>query len=381
MTSIANIVDALASQHTIWRTLHGVEPQLCDGRPDFVVGNAAVTFRVRHNGEQKTLKCYTRTNAHLQSIYGTEYHPRELCVIDIVGRKVWIDCLLTPYIEGVTLDEKLCMVSSTEELWGVATAFDLMAYKILASERAHGDLKPENIIITPRREMVAIDWDAAFLPTFAGELAAETGTAAYQHPSRDAKFYDKHIDDYSIAFLTVFLYAAAIDPATLNYFKQHKEPAISPREILRGATSELERISDLFAARGMAREYRIAQMLRSTNPRLFNLTTTISPPAPPHYPDTEQPTLDQVNGFWGCHKEGNWIIAPHFDNGYEPTDGFMLAELGGYRHFVALDGRIAKSFEQNTRIKPMRDGYTTAYYADGRSEIIKAEELLQNLDK
>lgn len=358
-----------------------------DGRPRFVAGNAAVSFRVRHCGQDKILKCYTRTNRHLAEIYGDDYHPRELCVVDIAGRKSWVDCLLTPYIEGITLDEALCRAQSHEELFDLAASFDALACQILFSGRAHGDLKPENIVCTPEGRMVAIDWDAAFLPTFAGEQAPETGTAAYQHPRRGADLYDGHIDDYSIAFISVMLYSAAIDTLTLEHFRQHREPLLSPRDILSGRTNELERISDCLAQRGMAREYRLAQLLRERSPRLFSLKDTLRPPLPAadsnevEENSSETPTLDQVNGYWGCRTSKKWAIGPYFDNGYEPTCGIMLAELGGYQHLVDLSGRVVKTLPKGTRIKPLHNGHTTAFYTDGREEVICAEDLLQNFDK
>ena len=384
MTTIANIVDALAAPYTVWRTLRGIEPAFHDNRPLYVAGNAAVTFRVKHDGIDKILKCYTRTNNHLAAIYGDEFHPRELCIIDIVGRKVWIDCLLTPYIEGITLDEALCSADGEQELIAIASSFDTFAKRLLLSEQAHGDLKPENLILTPTGEIRAIDWDAAFLPSFAGEVSPEIGTAAYQHPHRTTDLHDKHIDDYSIAFLSVFLHAAAIDSTTIEYFRKYHEPMLSPKDIIRGKVSELERISDLFAQRGMAREYRLAQMLRSTSARLFNLRPTLLPEIT-HSADTSSednaPYLDVANGYWGCRDNSRWLIEPLFDNGYEPTCGVMLTELGGYSHFVDLEGNVVKSFPMGTRVKPMRDGATTAYYPNGEQEYIKAEDLLQILDK
>lgn len=384
MTTIANIVDALAAPYTVWRTLRGIEPTFHDNRPLYVAGNAAVTFRVKHDGMDKILKCYTRTNNHLTAIYGDEFHPRELCIIDIVGRKVWIDCLLTPYIEGITLDEALCSADGEQELIAIASSFDAFAKRLLLSERAHGDLKPENLIYTPSGEIVAIDWDAAFLPSFAGELSPEIGTAAYQHPLRTTELYDKHIDDYSIAFISVLLHSAAIDDTTITHYRRYHEPLLSPRDIMRGRASELERISELFAQRGMAREYRLAQMLRSAQPRLFNLQSIFSPTltsSANSAEDAASPYLDVANGYWGCRNESRWLIEPMFDNGYEPSDGVMLAELGGYYHFVSLEGKVVKNFPLGTRVKPMRDGTTTAYYPNGVQEHIKAEDLLQILDK
>ena len=384
MTTIANIVDAVAAPYTVWRTLRGIEPEMEGNRPRFVAGNAAVTFRVWHNGECKILKCYTRTNNHLRAIYGKEYHPRELCIVDIVGRKVWIDCLLTPYIEGITLDEALCSANSEKELEAIASSFDAFAKSLLLSERAHGDLKPENLIYTPSGEIAAIDWDAAFLPSVTGEASPEIGTAAYQHPLRTTELYDKHIDDYSIAFISVLLHSAAIDDTTITHYRRYHEPLLSPRDIMRGRVSELERISKLFAQRGRAREYRLAQMLRSAQPRLFNLQSILLPALTStanSAEDAAAPYLDVANGYWGCRDDMRWLIEPMFDNGYEPSDGIMLAELGGYYHFVSLEGKVVKSFPLGTRIKPMRNGETTAYYANEEQELIKAAELLHNFDK
>ena len=364
----------------MWRTLRGIEPEMQGARPRFVAGNASVTFRVSHNGESKILKCYTRTNPHLAAIYGEEYHQRELCIVDIAGRRVWIDCLLTPYIEGVTLDEALCSAKSGEEVEALASAFDTFALRLLTAERAHGDLKPENLIVTPSGEILAIDWDAAFMPSMAGGQAPEIGTAAYQHPLRTAELFDKHLDDYSIAFISVFLHFAAIDSTTLEHYRSYHEPLLSPRDILKGRCDEWARTSEIFAQRGMAREYRLAQLLRSASARLFTLQSLMLPTVTP---STEEcaPYLDHAGGYWGCRDHKRWLIAPHYDNGYEPADGVMLVELGGYMHFVDMAGRTVKSFPRNTRVKPMREGETTAHYADGRQERIKAADLLQIFDK
>jgi hypothetical protein len=134
----------------------------------------------------------------------------------------------------------------------------------------------------------------------------------------------------------------------------------------------------------MAREYRLAQMLRSAQPRLFNLQSIFLPMITSSAYSAEEdatPYLDVANGYWGCRNNERWLIEPLFDNGYEPSDGVMLAELGGYMHFVDFTGRIVKSFPLSTRVKPMRNGETTAHYANGEQECIKAADLLQSFDK
>ena len=376
MLTIADIVDAVAAPYTVWRTLHGLEPEMCEGRPRFVVGNAAVSFVVRYEEHRYMLKCYTRHSDRLPAIYGEAFRAKELCVIDFAGRYHWVDCLLMEYIEGRSLDEVLATATTAEEYTALAEAFDRMALGILRSERAHGDLKPENIIVGEDGQMKAIDWDAAFVPTLAGCQAQETGTAAYQHPLRDMSFYDKHIDDYSIAFISTLLHLAAVRPEALSGYATHREPPIHPRELIsRGgwtSTDVHRQIVEEFARRGMAREYQVAMLLRSPFVRLsdlediFSATRAISE-------SIDHPTLEfDSRGRWGVQSAGEWILPPFYTSAIGISEGVALLGLGAYRHFVRLsDGVVLASFDEEANVGPLRDGCTTLCTADGQRRIIR----------
>ena len=131
------------------------------------------------------------------------------------------------------------------------------------------------MILTPDGQMKFIDWDAAYVPALAGRAAPETGTAAYQHPKRTTQMYDTHIDDYSIALLSVMLHAAALDPDVTARYRSLREFPLHPRRIAAGYCEELERTADLFASRGMAPQYRLTRMLSSPTPYLFNLESVM----------------------------------------------------------------------------------------------------------
>ncbi|MBR5811682.1 MAG: hypothetical protein IKY80_01600 [Alistipes sp.] len=386
MTSIANIVDAIANPYCVWRTLRDIKPEMASGRPRYVVGNSAVTLFVRHRGEPKVLKCYTRTHKNLPAIYGEDFHARELCVSDLTGRRVWIDCLLMPLAEGDTLDAVLRSTTSPEVFYQLATAFDAMARELLSSPRAHGNLKPENIIVTPDLlSMSAIDWDAAYLPQFSGEKSSEIGTAAYQHPSRTVDMFDKHIDDYSIATISTLLHAMAIDPSIADHYRSNFEPPFSPKQLCKRQTQLLDPIIDHFAKRGMAQQYHIAKMLTSTSAHLFRLQEILEFGA---IHSTEHNSLDdntlqadEHNGLWGCRAGNEWLVAPLFESAFDPSDGTMLVELGRYKHFIALDSRILVTFDRQTIVKPFRNGQTTIHKADGESLTLYCDEILQTSTK
>ena len=377
MLTIANIVDAVASPFTVWRTLQGLEPEMCDGRPRYVVGNAAVSFPVRWGGGRYMLKCYTRQSLRSALIYGSAYHAKELCVIDFTGRHHWVDCLLAEYVEGCTLDEAMCEAASAEEYAALAHAFDSMAADILRSERAHGDLKPENIIVGEDGTMTAIDWDAAYVPQLKGERSAEIGTAAYQHPLRDMDFYDKHLDDYSIAFISTLLHFAALQPAAMEYYRLHREPPFMPRDLVvrtaRTLSPALRSIVEEFARRGMAREYQVAMMLGTPYVRLFDLEHAFAVDVATQCADYERVTLEfDERGRWGVQLDGEWILPPFYTSGVGISEGVALMELGAYRHFVRLgDGVVLRSFDAASNVGPLRDGCTTQRTADAGERIIR----------
>lgn len=375
MLTIASIVDAVASPVALWRTLRGIEPEMCDGRPRYVVGNVAVSFPVRWGGGRYMLKCYTRPNDRLATIYGEAFHARELCVIDFVGVCHWVDCLLTEYIDGYTLDEALCKASTVEEYAALARSFDRMATEILLSERAHGDLKPENIILRSDGSMCAIDWDAAYVPMLRGQRSVEIGTAAYQHPLRDMSFYDKHLDDYSIAFISTFLHLAALQPDVMEHYRLHREPPFTPKDFVgrsRVLTPPLESIVEEFARRGMAREYQVAMLLSSSYVRLFDLEYIFSVRSSHGYELSQAALEFDERGRWGVQCAGGWILPPFYTSAIGISEGVALMELGAYRHFVRLsDGVVLRSFEAQSNVGPLRDGCTSERMADGSERIIR----------
>ena len=387
MLSIADIVDAVAFPFSVWRTLGGLTAEMHDGRPVYVAGNAAVSFRVAYCGERKMLKCYTRTNENLKTIYGAAYRAKELCVIDMVGRHHWVDCLLMDYVEGRTLDEAICAATTEEEFVALAAGFDRMACELLASERAHGDLKPENIIVRDDGAMVAIDWDNAFVPSFAGRRSPEIGTAAYQHPARTAEMFDKHVDDYSIAFISTLLHLMAMDESAAEHYRQLHEPKFMPSEFINPngwqATSKLADVLDIFARRGMAWEYRVAQMLSSATPYLSDLKRVMDFSQLTFKCDAEAVSLEYgPHGWWGCKSGEEWIIPPLYSGGFEPTEGMALLELGAYRHFISLEsGRVVASFDRATNVGSLRNGLIKIRNANGEELVITREELINSPKK
>lgn len=380
---ISDIVDAVAAPYTVWRTLRGIEPLCCDGRPVYISGNASIIFQVKYQGRLKALKCYTRRHPYLKEIYGEIYYPQELYIPSIVGQHIWIDCLLYDYIDGVTLDEVLCRISDKQEFADLAASFDRMACRLLTEERKHGDLKPENIIVALDGEFHLIDFDASFVPSLANKPAVEVGTMAYQHPARTTTLFDEHIDDYSIAFISTLLHAAVLNPALFDKYSSTHEPPFTPRELISGHCDIINELIDRFARIGDAIHFRIARMLLTRWPRLFNLKSTMLYSQPDNLVDaTPDAVLDQENGLWGCRNESGWIIPPLYDGGFDPTEGYMVVTLGDYTHLIrVVDRFIVSTFDKSVGIKPVANNKIVVCHHDGLRESVSIDDLLHNSSK
>ena len=136
--------------------------------------------------------------------------------------------------------------------------FDRLALALVTDDRAHGDLKPENIIVGDDGTLCPIDFDASYLPAFAGEISPELGTAAYQHPARTAADFDERIDDYPAALISTALHALAEDPTLWDRYGSSDGLLYTPQRI---ASDRPTGRRSLFEKRGMAVQYRIAQLL------------------------------------------------------------------------------------------------------------------------
>ncbi|HJI20115.1 MAG TPA: hypothetical protein OIL94_09320 [Rikenellaceae bacterium] len=167
---------------------------------------------------------------HLEILYGRRLLRRELFIYTDHERGEWADVVTGPWYEGPTLGDAVIRAAAAgdrERLLFLAVAFDRLVLAMLRRDWAHGDLKPENIIVTARG-LRLVDFDASYLPALAGEPSPELGTAAYQHPARTVRDYDRHLDDFPAALLSTALHALALDPGLYGPHTAHRRAALRP---------------------------------------------------------------------------------------------------------------------------------------------------------
>ena len=231
-------------------------------------GNSAVVFKIRRNGAYYALRCYTRKTRNLEAVYGPKLLRGELFVYRDDRQGEWTDVVVDRWVEGQTLHERIAAADRTE-FARMAEAFDRLAAAMTADDCAHGDLKPENIVVRPDGTLRLIDFDASFLPAFAGTESPELGTAAFQHPARTTADFDARLDDFPAALISTALHALACDPTLRERFDTQDTLLIDPHRL--PDDEALHEILSLFERQGMALSYRIARLLLSPGYRLPGL--------------------------------------------------------------------------------------------------------------
>jgi serine/threonine protein kinase len=228
--TITDYIDALESPQGVFRTMGEIALRRdVYGAPELYAGNSSVVFPYTDNkGGERFLKCYIRPNSHLRTIYDyIERHrptllpavrllPDELFVHTSGGTTGWVDVVEGEWTRGDTLARTVALAAKAgngKRLGDLADSFDAMCGELLSCEWAHGDLKPENIIVGRDGAMTLIDCDAMWIPALAGQRAVELGTPPYRLPYRRADNFDKAIDDHPAALISMALRLFSLIPS------------------------------------------------------------------------------------------------------------------------------------------------------------------------
>ena len=228
---ISEYIEAISSAEDNFDKLSNLRPVLDDyGNPIMSSGNFAVVFKMQdvNTGKFFAVKCfikeqegrserYAKITEELQFVSSpyilhVQYIDSELFVNSANCDEEEFPVLVMDWVDGQPLDAYLRENLDDEYvLQMLAYRFCNMGAWLLSQSFAHGDLKPDNILVRDDGTLVLVDYDGMYVPSMKGEKAYEIGSPDFRHPQRTADDFDEHIDDFSIASIALSLKAISFD--------------------------------------------------------------------------------------------------------------------------------------------------------------------------
>ena len=96
--------------------------------------------------------------------------------------------------------------------------FCKMATWLRSQPFAHGDIKPDNIMVRPDGSLTLIDYDGMFVPAMKGQKSPTIGTKDFSHPLRTVDDFDETIDDFALASIALSLKAISMNSTLLDTY-------------------------------------------------------------------------------------------------------------------------------------------------------------------
>ena len=206
------------------------------GEPMRSSGAFAVVFKMKDEstGKEYALKCFTedqegRAEAYRQiadelesvdSTYVTsvKYLEKELFV-DSNCDDDEFPVLLMDWIEGETMDRYIAEnLYDNYAMSMLCYRFCKMAAWLRSQPFAHGDIKPDNIMVRPDGSLTLIDYDGMFVPSMKGQTSPTIGTKDFSHPQRTKEDFDETIDDFALASMALSLKAISLSPSLFDEY-------------------------------------------------------------------------------------------------------------------------------------------------------------------
>ena len=235
---LSNYIEAIKSAEDNFDKLSNLRPVLDnEGLPVMSSGNFAVVFKMmdEQTGKLYAVKCFLKEQEGREEAYRLiaeeleyvsstfltpiKYYEKELFVDTDNSDENEFPVLLMDWVEGVTLDNYIRdNIGDEYKLSLLAYQFSRLAMWLLPQPFAHGDLKPDNILVRNDESLVLVDYDGMYVTSMKGQKARELGSPDFRHPSRTENDFDEHIDDFPLASILLSLKLISLQPSLLEEY-------------------------------------------------------------------------------------------------------------------------------------------------------------------
>ena len=206
------------------------------GEPYRSSGAFAVVFKMKdeQTGKCYALKCFTeeqegRAEAYRQIAEELEFVDSPyITSVKYLEKEIFVDSncedeefpvLLMDWIEGETMETYIAAnYTDTHAMSMLCYRFCKMAAWLRSQSFAHGDIKPDNIMVRPDGTLTLVDYDGMFVPAMKGQKSPTIGTKDFSHPLRTIDDFDETIDDFALASIALSLKAISLDPSLLQTY-------------------------------------------------------------------------------------------------------------------------------------------------------------------
>ena len=234
---ISEYLAAIQDAHDNLDKLNHLVPVLDKhGEPYRSSGAFAVVFKMKdeQTGKCYALKCFTeeqegRAEAYRQIAEELEFVDSPyITSVKYLEKELFVDSnceddefpvLLMDWIEGETMETFIAEnYTDSYEMSMLCYRFCKMAAWLRSQSFAHGDIKPDNIIVRPDGTLTLVDYDGMFVPAMKGQKSPTIGTKDFSHPLRTIDDFDETIDDFSLASIALSLKAISLDSSLLQNY-------------------------------------------------------------------------------------------------------------------------------------------------------------------
>ena len=200
------------------------------GMPVVSAGNFAAVYRVSNQGRSFAVRCFTRAVNDQHARYGqldtflratlppafVEFEYLEQGIL-VAGD--WYPLVKMEWVNGEPMNKFVeSNLNTPNSLQIVAARWRGLLSALGSLNIAHNDLQHGNVMVQQDRSLRLVDYDAMFLPQYAGQASPENGHQHFQHPLKTSQNYNESVDNFPALVIYVSLLALAADPGLWNRF-------------------------------------------------------------------------------------------------------------------------------------------------------------------
>ena len=234
---ISEYLAAIRDAHDNLDKLSHLVPVLDNyGEPYRSSGAFAVVFKMKdeQTGKCYALKCFTeeqegRAEAYCQIAEELEFvNSPYITFVKYLEKELFVDSncednefpvLLMDWIEGETMETYIAdHYMDNYAMSMLCYRFCKMAAWLRSQPFAHGDIKPDNIMVRFDGTLTLVDYDGMFVPAMKGQKSPTIGTKDFLHPLRTIDDFDETIDDFALASMALSLKAISLNPSLLDEY-------------------------------------------------------------------------------------------------------------------------------------------------------------------